>query len=1239
MLSSQSLIGPGFATDGNNSPSDTFKRLAIDVASGYCIYWSPNGVYYYFTDSDFTSGNNIMLVSDGATLTRSVNQSTQLFDYKITTSSGYVFDFTAVSGALSDGYTDRMILSTDPSGRVTTYNRDSNGLLTSVVTPEGTIWSYTCEPEYGRITKAVAPDGTYTTVAYNSEANNADCNPAENKVSTITRYDASNNEMDQFQYQYDGTTGNLIQASQGSKVLNYTYSTDASGNSLVTVTETSASPNTLTVYNYGQSGSDTTLVTKKHSTDSSKDETTAYKFFMCAGLRSYEYSRTTADSGTVVWSRYVPTGVSLDSQNQQDCVTNDNPNLYGKAFTITDQLGNQTNYTWDSNTGNLLTVTYADSSTETNSYYPGTSLVLTHKNVRGNYTHYVRDAACPAHVTAVKVSAPVGGQEPSDWSSVPDIYDYSYYSTSDPHGQGGLVSQTCVPNIDGSTPSTKNYAYFETINGVEKHRAQPTSFTTPYWTAGAYGTATKFTSYDDMGRVTSATDANGKAIQFTYDAYGHRIQTTFAQGVSQQSGYDCCNLLWTQDENGHQNHYAYDNSKRLTTVWTDVSGQSLSTPLITYTYDCFGNLASSTSYSGSSTPRTTTYTYDCNNRLIQTDFQSPLGYEAFGYDVMNNRVWKRDGDGNVTLYRYDNLNRLTDTYYNYTGSLTQPITYPARNADVSYTYDRGSRLVDTITERDSTGSMTVRTSSYTYDVQDRTITYSPPAPSGHGPVSYAYNNLGAKTGVSSDGYNTAYQYFANGTLKSVTYNGRMISSYGYDPVGNETTLTFGNQAWQSYSYGADARYLLSQINYGYACDDVNGVLAPPPGNGGLKIIRDSVGNPAWWGSIDGSYSRIYAYDPVNMLTQETYGSQSPVTDQYDWVGNHLNLPGAQYNSADEMTAQTGHTFSYDGIGNLVSDNLTSYAFTPSNLPASVTVGSQAPSVMTWDASGKRVGFTSSTDPSNPYTFVYDPTARVPSVIEEDYAGSSVYYVRDPSGMLLARVNGPETKYYGFDDLGNTLLLTGEKGTVTDKYSYDAWGNVLSHIGSTQQPYQLGGRFGYYTHYQDAGLAPLVQVGIRLYNPRMGRFIQPDIYVRSGRESAYAYVGDEPTRRVDPSGMDYEDCVKDCADTKRDAHCLANLVGELEVCKQETGNLDKSASPFSGLQICIRNAQDHYQLCVTVSAETYSDCMTYCSNKWHPIPFQPPYFPPTGPPIWKPVPPIPFPPIPPGPPFYSPVPCE
>ena len=62
-------------------------------------------------------------------------------------------------------------------------------------------------------------------------------------------------------------------------------------------------------------------------------------------------------------------------------------------------------------------------------------------------------------------------------------------------------------------------------------------------------------------------------------------------------------------------------------------------------------------------------------------------------------------------------------------------------------------------------------------------------------------------------------------------------------------------------------------------------------------------------------------------------------------------------------------------------------------------------------------------------------------------------------------------HYHFDQLGSTRLLTNSGGAVTDEYSYDAYGAVLSHnrrTGSVDQPYQYVGQLGYYMHYQEPG---------------------------------------------------------------------------------------------------------------------------------------------------------------------------
>ena len=168
--------------------------------------------------------------------------------------------------------------------------------------------------------------------------------------------------------------------------------------------------------------------------------------------------------------------------------------------------------------------------------------------------------------------------------------------------------------------------------------------------------------------------------------------------------------------------------------------------------------------------------------------------------------------------------------------------------------------------------------------------------------------------------------------------------------------------------------------------------------------------------------------------------------------------------------------------------------------------------MTWDASGNRVGFTCS---GGTWNYVYDPTAGIPAVIEEVAPSGSVYYIREPGGALIARVAGETIQYYNFDDLGSTLFLTGSDGTVTDKYTYDAWGNATSHTGSTSQPYQYVGRLGYYTHYQDPGLG-LMQLGVRFYDSQLSRFTQRNP-VQLNNLSPYPYANDRPVATVDPTG--------------------------------------------------------------------------------------------------------------------------
>ena len=135
---------------------------------------------------------------------------------------------------------------------------------------------------------------------------------------------------------------------------------------------------------------------------------------------------------------------------------------------------------------------------------------------------------------------------------------------------------------------------------------------------------------------------------------------------------------------------------------------------------------------------------------------------------------------------------------------------------------------------------------------------------------------------------------------------------------------------------------------------------------------------------------------------------------------------------------------------------------------------------------------------------------------EEYDGSgSVYYIREPGGRLIAGIHGQSPRYYHFDALGSTRLLTDAVGTVTDTYAYDAWGNLMAHTGMTAQPYQFVGKLGYHTHWQDAHLT-LLQLGVRFYNPQAGRFEQRG--VSSYEDNNYIYATNNPLEWLEYDGL-------------------------------------------------------------------------------------------------------------------------
>jgi len=69
--------------------------------------------------------------------------------------------------------------------------------------------------------------------------------------------------------------------------------------------------------------------------------------------------------------------------------------------------------------------------------------------------------------------------------------------------------------------------------------------------------------------------------------------------------------------------------------------------------------------------------------------------------------------------------------------------------------------------------------------------------------------------------------------------------------------------------------------------------------------------------------------------------------------------------------------------------------------------------------------------------------------------------------------------------------------------------------SADNPYRYVGQLGYYTHWMDPSLTDLLHLGMRFYEPGVGRFSQVD----PAREGVnwYVYVWNSPLAHLDPSG--------------------------------------------------------------------------------------------------------------------------
>ena|GEM_PF-1125749 len=561
--------------------------------------------------------------------------------------------------------------------------------------------------------------------------------------------------------------------------------------------------------------------------------------------------------------------------------------------------------------------------------------------------------------------------------------------------------------------------------------------------------------------------------------------------------------------------------------------------------------------------RLTSYEYDQLGRMTRIVYPKDGGTtliwdEYYQYDSRGNLVAKLQGtvssglvtEGAVTVYAYDALSRLQYVEYDrYDGFSAGDKHWPVApgdlalsGGDVSYTYDGGSDLKTQMV--DSAG-----TSQYGYDALGRLTSYTPPKPSGFQTwysVAYQYNNLGQKTQMtlttpSSAQKVTKYLYFRDGSLKDVrwptsTWPPTLMTQYTYYKNGPRNLTAYGQlsgEGWYHTSRTYNARGEMTGIKHRHSNQLVGGTQWNQERIAEVVYGLDAGGNPL---RIDeyydaaGSYHRsAYGYDALGRLTGWTFGGDTKGWT-YDWVGNWLTSSDGTFVTDPDVdwldsSPAPSATYDYTKLGALedmtVSANTDTFSYDPQELLSQVSYGGGGSSTMTWDADQQRQKLTNS---GGSTYFVYDPTAGVPAVLVETDGENETFYVREPGGELIARATGQTRQYYFFDRLGSTIaMVPAVEGNPTDRLFYTPWGELVtsgsraSTVGTTANPYRYVGSLGYYYHHQDANLADWMQLGVRFYQPELGRFERIEPVSSTDDESAYVYSGDSPVAYIDFDG--------------------------------------------------------------------------------------------------------------------------
>jgi RHS repeat-associated protein len=247
----------------------------------------------------------------------------------------------------------------------------------------------------------------------------------------------------------------------------------------------------------------------------------------------------------------------------------------------------------------------------------------------------------------------------------------------------------------------------------------------------------------------------------------------------------------------------------------------------------------------------------------------------------------------------------------------------------------------------------------------------------------------------------------------------------------------------------------------------------------------------------------------------------------------IDAVGNRTSKADSVDGTTGYI--YDANDRLLTEaegsEITSYGYDNNGNTKTKTKGTEI-TLYSWSDRGRLVGVqnpngdvisyqynedgirVSSTINGVKTSYLLDANRDYAQVLDEyTSAGVQVSYVYGHDLINQGR-NGVKS-FYLYDGLGSTKALTDGNGVVSDRYIYDAYGNLIASSGNTENGYRFTGE----QFDKNVGQYYLRD---RYYGTDIGRFTRSDKWEGSFNDplslNKYLYTHSNPVNRMDPSGF-------------------------------------------------------------------------------------------------------------------------